>query len=271
VPGAPLTAAAKKAQTQRFLVAGAAGLVVVVVLLRLLTAPATTARLPAAEARAIGDAFIDAGVNAYGGRRSVPHDTVTASVERVAHSLVPGLEGLVDVPEPRVVIVNGGDTALLLMLPDATIVVNPTLLASLGSEGELAALIAHGVAHVARGDVVRQVAPSLKSIRNSLSSGAAPVAASTLSAALAQPLPAGSEDDLDRLALRILRQAGWNPRNYAVALEHTLTPKPTSWATQHAIDAARATPSNRLDPNGRSGATEYTRDVLQPLKAPPRR
>jgi hypothetical protein len=260
----PLTAEQKRAQTRRVLGTGVAGLAVFVVLLRVLTAPATTVTLSETEARALADAWLAGGVNALGGRRA--DDAVTRAVERVARSLQPGLAGIATAGELRAVVVGGLGEGRLMTLPDGTMVVDQALLTRLKTEAELAALMAHALAHLVRGDVAAQLAPSMKSLRSSMSSGAS-VVASTMSAALGQGFDAAGEPDVDRLALKILRQAGWNPRHYDRALEHVLAPPQAAWAVQHAVTASRAAIAERLEPNGRSGGTEYTRDVLRPLGA----
>jgi len=245
------------------------GGVAVVTTLRWFTASAPSAALEPTDVKAVNRAWLADGVAAAGGRR--PADGVTAAVERVARSLAPGLAGSV-APEVAAVVVVGGQEPTLFCLPDGTAVVNQAMLARLKTEGELAALLAHALAHVVRGDAARQLAPALRATQPGPEAAgpSAKVASATLasaaSVALAKRFVADDEPDVDRIAVALLKKAGWSPQHYGPALERTLTPSLTPWAVQHAVTAARTAPPSGIE-SGRGDGPEYAQEVLRPLGA----
>ncbi len=231
---------------------------------RTLTSSSTPPELGGAEKRAMAAAWLSDGAAAVGGRRAA--DGVTAAVEGVARSLLPALGGVVDPATFRIAIVATDDGGTLFALPDGTLVVDQALLRRMRSEGELAALMAHAFAHLVRGDVAQQLAPALKDVRASLTAGAGATAAAALSRALGQRFNEETELLADEHAARILRTAGWASRHYGRGLERALEVPAVPWAVQHAVHANRAAPFARA-PDGRAGAEDYDRAVLQPLGA----
>jgi Zn-dependent protease with chaperone function len=229
-----------------------------------LVGPSTTVEIPADEARVMTQVWLASGASSSGLQAST-QSPVAAAVDRIARSLHAGLVGLPIPPELDGVVVAGGAGPMSLALPDGTVVVNEALLRVARSEAELAAVFAHGLAHVIRGDVAAQLTPSLPAVREALGAGAQAAAAALLTTALSTPPALDDELEVDRLALRILRSAGYNQRYYGQALTHALLPAPSPWATLHGFNEARIKPMKQLDENGRSGKAEYERDVRAKL------
>jgi hypothetical protein len=229
-----------------------------------LVGPSESVEVPADEARVMTQVWLSSGA-ASSGLRPATESPVAAAVDRIARSLHAGLVGLPVPPELHGVVVAGGAGPMSLALPDGTVVVNEALLRVARSEAELAAVFAHGLAHVIRGDVARQLTPSLPAVREALGSGAQAAAAALLTTALSTMPAIDDELEVDRLALRILRSAGYNQRYYGQALTHALLPTPSPWATLHGFNEARITSMKQLDENGRSGKAEYERDVRTTL------
>ena len=259
-PGPPTKAQLERRRRQRRELLPVLGVVVALVGVAFL-GPPRAAVIPDDEARVLTQTWLAAGA-ASSGLRPSTEGPVAASVDRIARSLQTGMVGLLAPPELHAVVVTGGAGPMSLALPDGTVVVNEALLRMVRSEAELAAVVAHGLAHVMLGHVAQQITPSLPAVRKARGSGAQGAAAALLTTALSVPLAPDDEQEIDRLVLRLVRTAGYNQRHYGQALQHALEPAPSPWAALHGFDQARVTSMAQLDENGRSGKTEYARDVL---------
>ena len=104
-----------------------------------------------ADERRLTDLWLTHGALAWGGVR--PTDGVTRAVEGVGATLLEPMAKPLRGRAPRFVVLNDDGSAQVLALTDGSVAITAAALRRLGSEAQLAALLAHTMAHTANGDV----------------------------------------------------------------------------------------------------------------------
>jgi hypothetical protein len=246
----------------RGLIAGAVGVVVLAVIA--VVGGDRGGGLSLADQRRLTELWTAREAARWGGVRS---DEATRAVDGVMAALAPAFADDLGTRTPRVVVVNDDIAAQAFALPDATVVVTTAALRRLGSEAQLAALLAHSLAHVVVGDVDRvlQRPEHEAPLRAALDGGAADAAIDVVTAAAtATHLPA-HEHEVDAVALQALREAGFAPEALGDVIRTfgvRGAKKRAAWLTQHPDDPARLAGIAAVPGGGRTGEGEYASRVL---------
>jgi len=195
--------------------------------------------------------------------------TAVASVYgTVARALMPPGE----TAKPVLVLDEARERAFAL--PDGTVVISVGILKRLHSEAELAAILAHTLAHHVGGDVGRGLPEFPNGLRLALS--ATPPTEALAAAAIGdtQVNDPVSEARADALAIRALKIAAWDAQGMRKALD-AMAGSP--WLGQHGSwperpaalgdEEHRRLPGSTLLQNdsGKSNAEDYETKVLEPL------
>jgi len=191
---------------------------------------------------------------------------VVASVKRVGAALAPGIGGPVDV-----VVVAEGDTVHGFALPDGTVVLTTGLLWRLGSDAELAAVIAHLRAHQRLGHVAAALEEPPNLAERAATALARPkpgpddtaVIVAVAAAAATHVEAHGHELDADADAADVLRAGGFDAGALRTALQR-LSP-PTAFGRSHPSSPARVTALAALPAGGRIDAERYATEVVGQL------
>jgi hypothetical protein len=221
--------------------------------------------------RRLTDLWLTHGATAWGGVR--PADGVTRAVEGVGATLVEPMAKRLRGRTPRFVVLNDDGSAQVLALPDGSVAITAATLRRLGSEAQLAALLAHTMAHTATGDVaaILEKRADLGGVARAALDSPAPDAKS-IAAAVELVAIAGTstasvatEAAADDVALDALQDAGWSTsalhdaiRNLGLGGGSRRAP----WLTQHQDDASRMTRLGAQKTSGRTGDKDYTTKVL---------
>jgi hypothetical protein len=175
---------------------------------------------------------------------------------------------------PRPLLVLDEDRERAFALPDGTVVVSVGVLKRLHSEAELAALLAHVLAHQTVGDVGRGLPKFSNGLGLALS--ATPPKEALGAAAIGDAMvnyPV-SEARADALAIRALKVAAWDAQGMRKALDAM---KGSPWLGLHASwperpaalddEEHRRLPGSNLLQNdsGKSNVEDYETRVLEPL------
>jgi len=211
--------------------------------------------------RALAAAWRRDGMAGWGG--PLAHTDVVASVKRVGADLAPGTGAPVDV-----VVVAESGAVHGFALPDGTVVLTTGLLWRLGSDAELAAVIAHLHAHQRLGhvaaaldepaDLAERAAAALSQEKPGPDDAAVLVAVAAAAATRDNAHP--SELDADAHAAAALVAAGFDATALRTALQR-LAP-PTAFGKAHPSSPARVAALAALPPGGRVDAERYMTDVV---------
>jgi len=228
-----------------------------------------------AEDRRLSEIWLAHGAGAWGGVRQP--DAVTVFVDGVGAAVTRAMEDELSGRAPRVVVLNDEATAQIFALPDGTVVVTVGLLRRLGGEAQLAALIAHALAHVVggdvataialRGDLRQEAAPALATplVAESATAPGVKAAVELVSAAATQPALPANEMAADELALAVIADAGYAPSAFNDAVRNlgmSGTQRRAAWLRQHPDDAARLGRLGTARGNGRTGDRDFGLKVL---------
>ena len=214
--------------------------------------------------RALAAAWLRDGPAGWGG--PLDNEKVVASVKRVGAALAPGVGAPVDV-----VVVAGGGTVHGFALPDGTVVLTTGLLWRLGSDAELAAVIAHLRAHQRLGhvaaaldepaDLATRAASALTMPRPGPDDTAVVVAVAAAAATHVEPHSHELAADAD--ASDLLQAAGFDPSALRTALQK-LSP-PAALGRSHPSSPARVAALAALPAGGRNDADRYATDIVGQL------
>jgi predicted Zn-dependent protease len=169
---------------------------------------------------------------------SVVEDQVVADAfSALLDRLEPGLGALPLDPE---VIVIDSPVVNAAALPGGIVCVYTGLIRTLETPGEMAAVLAHELAHVERRDAVVQLAREvgMAAISSAISGGGGTAAQSLLRAAIGLHYSRAAEDRADRRALELLERAGIDAGILGDALERIAeagrrTPELLRWLDTH--------------------------------------
>jgi hypothetical protein len=209
--------------------------------------------------------------------RQLRNDGVSGAVGNVFGTVSRALAVPGQAPTRLLVLSDAGVRAFAL--PDGTIVVSVRLLRRLDSEAQLAAVLAHALAHHALGDISRALPEFDHGL--SLALSASPPTDALAAAAIGDTMVHDdvSEAAADALAIRALKIAAWDALAMRQAIEAL---KGTPWLAQHgggpqradalSIEERRRLPGSNLLQNdtGKSNTPEYQTRVLDGLGAGPR-
>lgn len=176
----------------------------------------------------------------------------------------------------RFAVLDGGDVNAFA-LPGGPVYVTRGLLVSLRTEGQLAAALAHQLAHINTRRVGRAVCRKLGKdvlLRAIADAGEAGAARRVAAAILELDYEPGTEDEADRLGLDYIVAAGYNPREMIRFLNRTAVGEGVGVAQS---PGAHPDPAGRLgrvremidrkyrDRGGRVADEEYRSEVLDRL------
>ena len=209
--------------------------------------------------------------------RQLRNDGVSGAVGNVFGTVSRALAVPGQAPTRLLVLSDAGVRAFAL--PDGTVVVSVGLLRRLDSEAQLAAVLAHALAHHALGDISRALPEFDHGL--SLALSASPPTDALAAAAIGDTMVHDdvSEAAADALAIRALKIAAWDALAMRQAIEAL---KGTPWLAQHgggpqradalSIEERRRLPGSNLLQNdsGKSNTPEYQTRVLDGLGAGPR-
>lgn len=189
--------------------------------------------------------------NAWGRVRS---DEVVAAVSAIGATVVPAALKT----EARFVVVDGPQPRAEA-LPDGTVVVTTATLRSLATDAELAAVLAHALAHASTGERQTRLDASehARSAQRALQSSNPHTAAAVVDEVLAV------SDTVDEGAIatstqRLLESGGWQPHAFGDAVAKLQAQR--GWHA--ALSPALAHTLEQMPKTGRASAEHYGRDVL---------
>ena len=224
-----------------------------------------------ADERRLTDLWLTHGALAWGGVR--PTDGVTRAVEGVGATLLEPMAKPLRGRAPRFVVLNDDGSAQVLALPDGSVAITAAALRRLGSEAQLAALLAHTMAHTANGDVATMLdkRTDLGGAARAALDGPPPDAKAIaavvelVAAAATSPASVATEAKADEVALDALQAAGWSTSALHDAIRNLGLRGGTRrapWLTQHQDDPGRMTRLGALKASGRTGDKDYSTRVL---------
>ena len=205
------------------------------------------------------------------------NDGVSAAVGSVFGTVSRALALPGQPPARLLVLSDAGVRAFAL--PDGTVVVSVGMLRRLDSEAQLAAVLAHALAHQALGDISRALPEFDHGL--SLALSASPPTDALAASAIGDTMVNDdvSEAAADALAIRACKIAAWDALAMRQAIEAL---KGTPWLAQHgggperadalSIEERRRLPGSNLLQNdsGKSNIPEYQTRVLDGLGGGPR-
>jgi len=201
------------------------------------------------------------GVTAWGG--VVVDKSLLAAVDGIGKQVA----NVVGRPA-RFVVVNEPVVAVAMPLPDGTVVVSVGMLRRLKTEAQLAAVLAHALAHLDTGDVDRRLdgpAPPASVVRAGLTGANPDVAVELVSAAGTQVYDVPHENAADTVTLDVLVRAGFDPQGWWLALRQLSGREGASrsgYLVQHPDGPERMTRLQAAEGGGRGGDDAYRRSVL---------
>ena len=253
--------------------AGLAMVAVVAAGVRTLVEGVGRADVDVAAARRATDAWLAA--PSGGGR--VRNDAVAAAVATIGQSVAAPLKAQLGGRQPRFVVLDDEGTTRAMSMPDGTVVVTTGLLRRLIDEAQLAAILAHGLAHIANGDVDdavrRHRAGAAIAEATTLAAGAP--APTTLVAAVGDvantSFDAVEEREADDLMMEALAAGGWSTGGLSAVIADLGARGPrkrAAWLVQHPESGDRAEARARARKDGRINAPEFASRILGPLDRP---
>lgn len=195
------------------------------------------------------------GAAAWGGREVA--GAVSGEVDAIGNAVAAALGR-----KARFVVVADGVTAMAMPLPDGTVVISMGMLRRLTSEAQLAAILAHALAHLENGDVDRTIdaAPDVAAVRAALrGEGQSDVALKLAVTAGTQIYDRQHEDAADVVAVEALRKAGFDPQGMWLALRNLGGTRRSSWLLQHPDAVERMDKLHNVEGSGRVGDELYRR------------
>jgi hypothetical protein len=206
------------------------------------------------------------------------HDEGVAGAVNSVFGTVSRALALPGQPPARVLVLSDAGVRAFA-LPDGTVVVSVGMLRRLGSEAQLAAVLAHALAHHALGDVSRALPEFDHGL--SLALSASPPTDALAASAIGDTMVNNdvAEAAADALAIRACKIAAWDALAMRQAIEAL---KGTPWLGLHgggpqrtdalSIEERRRLPGSNLLQNdtGKSNTPEYQTRVLDGLGAGPR-
>lgn len=199
---------------------------------------------------------------AWGPARS---DEVVGAVAEVGSTVVVPLLGRLGQRTVRFVVLKDADRARAAALPDGTIVISTGALRRLDNEAQLAALLAHTLAHLALGDVTTALEshPTGSEAKDALATSNPHKSVFLLDAIAEATL--GNEKQAMELALEALKGAGWSAAAMAEMAQRLGAHDglgSTPWHSVHPVDAALQHTLSQADKSGRTNIPEYGTRVL---------
>jgi len=216
----------------------------------------------------------DAWLAAPGGPGRPRTDEVATAVAAVGQSVAAPLQSRLGGRQARFVVVDDESTTRAMTLPDGTIVVTTGLLRRLVDESQLAAILAHGLAHAANGDVDRAVIRHRAggAITEAAGLAAGAPAPTTVVSAIGDVAnttwSADEERAADDLMLEALGAAGWSTGGLSAAIADLSAKgsrKRAAWLVQHPESGDRAEARARARKDGRVNAPEFAQRIRGPL------
>jgi Zn-dependent protease with chaperone function len=245
---------------------GAAAAVVVVVALFARGGSSGSALFNTSELRQLADIWLAHSAAPWGGTRA--DDDVTRAVSQLGTKIATALE-LNDTP--RFVVLNDEVAAHVFTLPDNTVAVTVGALRRLGNEAQLAAVLAHALAHAKRGDVVRRLdaGAGADAMGAALERNEASNAVIEFSAlAVTTPNVTAAEIAADKAALRALEEAGYSPAALADAIRNFGVRgggRRAAWLHQHPDGGGRFEALSSAKSEGSTGEREYATRILDKI------
>jgi predicted Zn-dependent protease len=231
----------------------------------------TEKSLDPAAARRATDAWL-ADVTGPGRVRT---DEVAAAVAAVGQSVAEPQKTALGERKARFVVVDDLQSKRALSLPDGTVVVSTGLLRTLVDESQLAAILAHGLAHIANGDVDDAVfrLRADDEIASAASLGADATTPRAIVSALNEVTQSSfsvlEETEADGVMLAALAKAGWSTdglNTFIAELISKGTRKRPAWLLQHPENGDRAEARIRARADGRVNAAEFSDRIITPLE-----
>ncbi len=231
----------------------------------------TKKALDPAAARRATDAWL---ADASGPGR-IRTDEVATAVAAVGQSVADPLRTALGDRKARFVVVDDVQSRRALSLPDGTVVVSTGLLRTLVDESQLAAVLAHGLAHIVNGDVDNAVfrLRADDEIAQAASLGADAQAPRALVGALNEVTQSAfavvEEIEADRVMMASLAKAGWSTDGLNTFMADLIakgTRKRPAWLLQHPENGDRAEARIRARAEGRVNAAEFSDRIVGPLE-----
>jgi beta-barrel assembly-enhancing protease len=220
---------------------------------------------------------VDLWLAAPGGPGKVRTDDVAAAVAATGAGIAAPLQARLDGRTPRFLVVDDDGTTRAMALPDGTVVVTTGMLRRLIDESQLAAILAHGLAHVVNGDiddaVVRHRAASAIADVAALPPGtpAPPALVGALNDVASTTFSAAEERDADDVMMEALATAGWSTGGLSATIADLGAKgarKRAAWLVQHPESGDRAEARARARKDGRVNAPEFATRIRGPLDRP---
>jgi hypothetical protein len=233
----------------------------------------STKTLDPAVARTATDAWL-----AAGGPGPARTDDVAAAVDAIGQSVATPLKSALGDRKARFVVVDDLQSVRTLSLPDGTVVVSTGLLLQLRNEAQVAAVLAHALAHIANGDVDDTVfrlraddeIASAASLREGVPAPRALVSA--LSDVAQSSFEILEELDADRVMLEALGRAGWSNDGLNTFIADLISKgsrRRPAWLLQHPENGDRSEARVRARAEGRVNIPEFSTRIAGPLAVPP--
>jgi hypothetical protein len=233
----------------------------------------STKTLDRAVARTATDAWLAAGEPG-----PVRTDDVAAAVDDIGQSVAAPLKAALGDRKARFVVVDDLQSVRTLSLPDGTVVVSTGLLLQLRSEAQVAAILAHALAHIANGDVDDTVfrlraddeIASAASLREGVPAPRALISA--MSDVAQSSFEIVEELEADRVMLEALGKAGWSNDGLNTFIADLISKgsrRRPAWLLQHPENGDRSEARVRARAEGRVNIPEFSTRIAGPLAVPP--
>lgn len=252
--------------------AAVAGLAVVVVgvgvAAQQFAAPAEVVKRPVPltldEARAMADLWL-----AFGAPGSIRDDGVARRVASIGEAVAGPMTQRLGGRTPRFRVIQHA-APRTVALPDATVTISTGLLERLKNDAELAAVLAHSLAHVAAGHVLVMATSDeqVEAIRAALKGGSPVLAIDALAAAVSAPGTPEREQAADALMVEGLRAANRSSLAAVTGLGRLQAEAtaPGNWAAVHPIDPLRQQRLEAVPPFGVVDESSFQKEVLVHLR-----
>jgi predicted Zn-dependent protease len=233
----------------------------------------STKTLDLAVARTATDAWLAAGEPG-----PVRTDDVAAAIEAIGQSVAVPMQSALGDRKARFVVVDDLQSVRTLSLPDGTVVVSTGLLLQLRNEAQVAAILAHALAHIANGDVDDTVfrlraddeIASAASLREGVPAPRALISA--MSDVAQSSFEIVEELDADRVMLEALGKAGWSNDGLNTFIADLISKgsrRRPAWLLQHPENGDRSEARVRARAEGRVNIPEFSTRIAGPLAVPP--
>jgi hypothetical protein len=220
---------------------------------------------------------VDLWLAAPAGPGKVRTDEVAVAVAATGESVAAPLQDRLGGRRPRFLVVDDEGTTRTMTLPDGSIVITTGMLRRLIDESQLAAVLAHGLAHFVNGDLDKAVERHR--------AGPAIAAAATLPPGAPSPpalvgalhdvahttFSASEERAADDVMMEALAVAGWSTGGLSATIADLSAKgarKRAAWLVQHPESGDRAEARTRAHRDGRVNAPEFAARIRGPLDRP---